>query len=420
MRDRTSLLRVDASKRRTIGDSVVVAGTGGQAGGVIGWRQPCRTMQLMQSIVGTSTTKEAAVTKARGRAAARWQRRRSAARSWVRWCSIWRPAGSGGLRCTPDGFLETNFAVRHQSSLTVSAGGAAELLGRRDSATRTAQRPAPVVGEPSRPRTHRRGRPGRLRRPPRLRLAYSSGLRCRCRASSSIRGVLTFAWQGRRPTRTEVALLIGRGRGQRLSVQRRQRGRRAAPTTAVASTPIPRAQQIIEECYGNEPLFARGTSRLGIWLGLAGQSRLDASRTRCRRCSRSTPASGWASRATRSITRAATMHRGHWTVLAGPVIPRRVSVPIHAVVLEGHRRFVHGETRELCATGYDVAGGLPARRGVRVRAAQDRCQAHCHRRRNAPACRCRSARGPGSVRRRRRRSAAPGRQGATTENTGRI
>jgi endonuclease G len=232
--------------------------------------------------------------------------------------------------------------------------------------------------------------------------------------------VLTFAWQGgveRELKYEHFSVVMSRSRRlcvfSAANVDGAQPRRFKRPSWRLDPR-IPRAQQIIEECYGNEPLFARGhmTRRedpvwgdpgsaslgnrdsmhvtntvpqmqpfnAGIWLGLESYA-LDHARSDDMRIAVFTGPLLLADDPVRAGVR---IPRSFWKVIA----------------------FVHDETRELCATGYTMSQDDFLRDDEFVFAQhQTGPDAHCHHRStHRPVVR--PARGARSVRRRRRRRRA--------------
>ena len=110
---------------------------------------------------------------------------------------------------------------------------------------------------------------------------------------------------------------------------------------------IPKAQQIMNECYGTPPKFSRGhmTRREDPGWGRRERRPSAATRTRCtsptprRRCRRSTRRSGLRSRTMRSATRGKTTMK--ISVFTGPYFDRQRSGDVWradpARLLEDHR-----------------------------------------------------------------------------------
>ena len=195
------------------------------------------------------------------------------------------------------------------------------------------------------------------------------GPKSRCRSSKNTRDVLTFPWKGRQESVLKY---------QHFSVVM-SRSRRLCIFSAVnidGSTPrrfkrpswrldgrIPTSQQIREECYGNEPLFARGhmTRREDPIWGTPAEAALgnDDSMHVTNTVPQMQPfnAGIWLALESYALENARDDHM-RISVFTGPFLladdPVREGVRIPRSFWKVIA-FIHDETRKLCATGYTMS-----------------------------------------------------------------
>ena len=158
---------------------------------------------------------------------------------------------------------------RRRAPRTVAAAEAAGTASRAAALTIRFRRPGGCDADDPGWHAHRsgadrRGRAGRLRRTRGVRSGVCRHRRCRCQSSATRSDVLTFPWNGRQEAELKYQhFSVVMSRGRRLCIFSAgnidgSRPRRFKRPSWRLDPRIPTSQQIRDECYGNEPLFARG------------------------------------------------------------------------------------------------------------------------------------------------------------------